>query len=73
VKEQSIDTMTYEQAYQSLETILQKLELNTCTLEESMTFFTQAQILLQHCEKILQEADLKVKQYVNGKWEDLPN
>ncbi len=71
MEEQEIEQLSYEQAYQALEEILQRLDNKTCTLEESISLFLQAQQLLQHCEKLLQEAELKVKQYVNGKWEDL--
>ncbi len=70
--DQELANLSYEQAFQALEKILSRIENESCTLEESMELFLQAQRLLQHCEKLLQEAELKVKQYVNGKWEDLP-
>ncbi len=69
--DQELANLSYEQAFQALEKILSRIENESCTLEESMELFLQAQRLLQHCEKLLQEAELKVKQYVNGKWEDL--
>jgi exodeoxyribonuclease VII small subunit len=71
VDDQELANLSYEQAFQALEKILSRIENESCTLEESMELFLQAQRLLQHCEKLLQEAELKVKQYVNGKWEDL--
>jgi len=72
VDDQELANLSYEQAFQALEKILSRMENESCTLEESLDLFLQAQQLLQHCEKLLQEAELKVKQYVNGKWEDLP-
>jgi exodeoxyribonuclease VII small subunit len=60
--EASTDTLTYEQAFQELEGIVAALETNQQPLEESMRLFERGQYLAQYCAKLLDNADLKVRQ-----------
>jgi exodeoxyribonuclease VII small subunit len=54
--------LSYEQAFQELEQIVEKLESNQGTLDESMTLFERGQKLSQYCTTLLETAELKVQQ-----------
>jgi len=58
---QDIAEMTYEQALAELESVVQALERGEGTLEETLTLYARGQALLQHCRRLLAEAELKVK------------
>jgi len=59
-KSNPIDAMNYEQALAELEGIIADLENETGGLEKSVTMFERGKSLLQHCQKLLDEAELKV-------------
>ncbi len=58
---QAISEMTYEQALAELESVVQTLERGEGTLEETLTLYARGQALLQHCRRLLTEAELKVE------------
>jgi len=57
-----IETLTFEQAFAELEDNVRKLEAGGLTLEEGMALFERGQALAAHCNKQLDEAELKIKQ-----------
>ena len=57
-----LNGLSYEQAFQELEQIVEKLENNQGTLDESMGLFERGQKLAQHCAGLLEAAELKVQQ-----------
>ncbi len=57
-----IDALSFEDAFAELEKIVADLEDGGLTLEESLALFEQGQALAEHCNKQLDEADLKIKQ-----------
>ena len=57
-----LDGLSYEQAFQELEQIVEKLENNQGTLDESMALFERGQKLSQYCTALLEAAELKVQQ-----------
>ncbi len=57
----AVDQLTYEQALQELEGILESLESETRGLDETMGLFERGQALLRHCQKLLDKAELKVR------------
>lgn len=57
-----IDKLTFEQAFAKLEENVHKLEAGGLTLEEGMALFERGQALAAHCNKQLDEAELKIKQ-----------
>jgi exodeoxyribonuclease VII small subunit len=57
-----IDNLTFEQAFAELENNVRKLEAGGLTLEEGMALFERGQTLAAHCNKQLDEAELKIKQ-----------
>ncbi len=57
-----IDDLTFEQAFAEMEESVRKLEAGGLTLEEGMALFERGQALAAHCNKQLDEAELKIKQ-----------
>jgi exodeoxyribonuclease VII small subunit len=56
-----LNDLSYEQAFQELEQIVEKLESNQGTLDESMALFERGQKLSQYCTALLENAELKVQ------------
>lgn len=57
----TIEDLTYEQAYEELEQIVTSLESSQSTLEESIKMYERGQQLADHCAKLLESAELKVR------------
>jgi exodeoxyribonuclease VII small subunit len=60
------ETVAYEQAYQELEDILAALEAGDRSLEETLALFDRGQALIFYCSNLLDQAELRVKQIVDG-------
>ena len=58
--------LTYEQAYQRLETIVEKLEGGTLTLEESLRLYEEAATLRKQCEEMLNRAEAAIKKVTSN-------
>ena len=56
--------LTFEQAFQQLESVLQQLESGALPLEESLLLFERGTHLAKLCERKLDEAEQKVSQLV---------
>jgi exodeoxyribonuclease VII small subunit len=56
-----IDKLNYEDAYSELEEIVGRLENDQISLEESMQLFERGQALSNHCSKLLENAELKLR------------
>jgi exodeoxyribonuclease VII small subunit len=56
------ENLTFEQAYSELEKIVETLESNQGALEENMKLFERGQFLAQYCAKMLDTAELKIRQ-----------
>jgi exodeoxyribonuclease VII small subunit len=54
--------LSFEAAYEELEAIVAKLESGELTLEESVTLFERGRKLSDHCQSILDKAELRVNQ-----------
>ena len=67
-----IEKLSYEQAFSELEKIIEALESNQATLEESMKFFQNGQALLKRCSSLLDNAELKVHTLSGEISENLP-
>ncbi len=57
-----IEKLSYEEAFAELETVLAALENEGKTLDETLALFERGQALSLHCEKLLENAELRVKQ-----------
>ena len=61
-KVKAVDQMHYEEALQELEGILETLEGETHGLDETMDLYERGRALVQHCQTLLEQADLKIRQ-----------
>ena len=56
------ENLSYEEAFQELEKIVQKLEAEQMTLEESINLYDRGQKLIDHCSNLLDNAEIRVQQ-----------
>ncbi len=61
-----IEELTYEEAFAELEAVVGTLENEEKTLEESLALFERGQVLSKYCSRLLENAELRVKQLVDG-------
>lgn len=59
-----IETLSFEDALEELEKIVQKLEGGSVALEESIAIYERGAALKAHCEEKLKAARLKVEKIV---------
>ena len=57
----SVEKLNYEQAFAELETIVQQLEEDPPTLQETLSLFERGQLLATYCTQLLEQAELKVE------------
>jgi exodeoxyribonuclease VII small subunit len=62
--EKPVDELTYEEALTELEGIVESLEGEQNSLEDSMKLFERGQALVAHCGSLLESAQLKVQKLV---------
>ena len=60
-KPTSAEKLNYEQALAELEELLTNLENEPSGLEKSVEMFERGKSLIQHCQKLLDSAELKVR------------
>jgi exodeoxyribonuclease VII small subunit len=53
--------LSYEQAFQELETLVARLESGDPPLEEALSLFERGQALAARCGRLLEQAELKLK------------
>ena len=53
--------LSFEEAFRELENIVQTLEQGTTTLEEALALYEQGVRLATYCEKLLEDAQLRVR------------
>jgi exodeoxyribonuclease VII small subunit len=68
-----IAELTYEQAFAELESIVESLEADQRSLEETLALFERGQDLARYCATLLDQAELKVQQLSNGSLTDFPD
>ena len=59
--EKPVEELSYEEALNELEGIVESLEDGQSQLEESMKLFERGQALVTHCGVLLESAQLKVQ------------
>jgi len=65
--DKDLKDMSFEQALEELEAIVEKLERGDAPLEESINIYQRGAQLKAHCEAKLKNAQLKVEKIVLGK------
>lgn len=59
-------SMTYEEAYAKLEEIVQQLEHEALPLNDALQLFEEGQKLSAYCQQLLEQAELRVNQLIDG-------
>jgi len=57
-----VDKLAYEEALSEFEQILTTLEGESRELEETLRLFERGKELLNHCQELLENAELRVRQ-----------
>ena len=55
--------LTFEEAYKRLESILSELESKNASLDESLSLYEEGISLYKHCNKLLDDAKLKISKF----------
>ena len=58
----AIENLSYEKALAELEVIVQKLENQSLELDVTLKMFERGKSLIQRCQVLLDQAELKVRQ-----------
>lgn len=67
----NLDQLSYEQAFEELQEVINLLEAGDKPLEETLSLYERGQALYQHCTSLLDKAELKVQQInLNGALEN---
>ncbi|MBN1265028.1 MAG: exodeoxyribonuclease VII small subunit [Anaerolineales bacterium] len=70
---ESIPELSYEDAYEILEAMVQRLESGNLKLEDALAAFEKGQEAARRCDELLEQAELKLSQLVpteNGSFEE---
>jgi exodeoxyribonuclease VII small subunit len=57
-----VEELSYEAAFVELEQIVNQLETETLSLEDSLSLYERGQTLSARCAKLLESAELRVQQ-----------
>jgi exodeoxyribonuclease VII small subunit len=57
-----MESLTFEEAYERLETAVEALQDGQMPLEEALRYYEEGMKLAQHCNELLQKAELRVQQ-----------
>ena len=58
----AIEKLNYEQALAEIEEIVQQLENQSLELDVTLKMFERGKLLIQRCQTLLDQAELKVRQ-----------
>lgn len=57
--------LSFEEALRELEAIVQRMESETLSLEESLQLYEHGMLLARHCEGLLDKAELRIDELAN--------
>lgn len=60
--DQSVDSLSFEEAMQALEETVAALEVGSLSLDDSLALFERGQRLAERCNELLDGAQLRVEQ-----------
>jgi exodeoxyribonuclease VII small subunit len=63
---ETISELSFEAAFAELETIITKLEEGELALEESVEQFARGRTLSEHCQALLDKAELRINQLTDS-------
>jgi exodeoxyribonuclease VII small subunit len=58
----TINDMSFEEAYDALQTVITKLESGDLPLDDSVTLYERGQKLSARCQHLLDNAELRIQQ-----------
>ena len=58
------EELTFEQAFEELQEVVAGLESGELSLEDSLRLFEKGQALAERCSRLLEQAELRLKQLV---------
>ncbi|MGJ3240189.1 MAG: exodeoxyribonuclease VII small subunit [Anaerolineae bacterium] len=58
----AIDELSFEQAFERLETLIARLESGELTLDEQVSLSEQGKQLATRCQQLLDDAELRIQQ-----------
>ena len=61
-KSNEISNLSYDQALEELESIVQQLEAEVGDLDAALALYERGQALAKHCSQLLERAELRVQQ-----------
>ena len=70
-KKNNLENMTFEEALEELELIVNKLEAGEVTLEDAVEAYERGSKLKDQCQKRLNEAKMKVEKIKEGDKENI--
>ena len=59
--------LTFEQAYERLETTIEALDHGQLSLNDALASFEEGTRLVRYCEEMLKQAELRVQQLVSDR------
>ena len=71
MQKKKIEDMSFEEAFGKLNKILEEFENGEVSLETSISLYEEGMLLKNHCDKKLQNAEMKIKKVVGKKSEDV--
>ena len=60
------ETLSFEDSFSELDTIVRRLESGELPLEESVALYERGRLLAVHCQRLLDGAELRITQVTNG-------
>jgi exodeoxyribonuclease VII small subunit len=61
-KGKKMDTLSFEQAFEQLEAAVEALQDGQMPLEQALNYYEEGMKLAQHCNELLEKAELRVQQ-----------
>jgi len=58
--------MPFEKAFEQLQSILEKMNSGTLSLQDSLALFEKGEKLMRHCETLLRAAEQKIEEISKG-------
>ena len=64
--QKTIESLSFEDSYERLEAVIRKLEQDELTVDESVALYEEGMHLAEHCDRQLEDAELRVSQLLAG-------
>lgn len=63
---EEIESLSFEDSYNLLDELIQKLETGNMSIDESVALYEEGMKLAAHCERQLDDAEIKVTQLLSA-------